>query len=151
MLWSFNDVNCNMNWMNLNHARIIEIRSLKVELCVIVYLHASNSKKDIAFRTLWNIFVQCKQIIKSTCFYIVISIHLISLHDMKQTIETIFVVNDRMNRYVARVVNRVATMNRVRKLNLDVLENAFASITFNSISSFEHVFINFDQISIDFS
>ena len=42
-------------------------------------------------------------------------------------------------------------MNRARKLNFDILEDAFASIISSSISNFEHVFINFDQIFIDFS
>ena len=70
---------------------------------------------------------------------------------MKQTIETIFVVDDRTNRHIVFVANRVATMNRSRRLNLDILDEIFTSITFSSTSSFEHVFINFDQIFIVFS
>ena len=44
-----------------NRAKIIKIRSLRLELCVIASLHASNSKKNIACRVLRNAFVQCKQ------------------------------------------------------------------------------------------
>ena len=63
---------------------------------------------------------------------------------MIDVIQFVFAIDDRTNRHLTKITQQIFKMNRAQKSNLDILENAFASIIFNLIFNFEHVFINFD-------